>query len=93
MLEKETLKKVVLNIADSIDAGHSDYSEKEMNDILDTINKATNTENKLSKYQASQYIGVSPSTFDKRVRSGEIPKGRKEAGFKEKFWTKKDLCK
>jgi len=91
MLEKETLKKIVLNIADAIDTGNSDYSQDEMDQILDSINKITNTQNKLSKYQAAALLNKSISTFDNWVRDGKIPEGRKEAGFKEKFWLKSDL--
>ena len=92
MLEKETLKKIALNVVDNIDSGGSDYTEKEMGEILDTINRATNTKNKLSRYQASQYLGISTSTFDNRVRAGIYPKGRKEPGVSQKFWFKSDLC-
>lgn len=91
MLEKETLKKAILNVADAIDTGNSDYSQDEMDQILDSINRITNTQNKLSKYQAAAYLHKSTSTFDNWVRDGKIPEGRKEAGFKEKFWLKSDL--
>lgn len=64
MLEKETLKKAILNVADTIDTGNSDYSQDEMDQILDSINRITNTQNKLSKYQAAAYIHKSTSTFD-----------------------------
>ncbi len=93
MLEKETLKKVVLNIANSIDSGNSDYTQEEMDQILDTINNAVNTRNKLSKYQAAEMLHISTSTFDNWVRDGKIPEGRKEIGFKEKFWYKSDIMK
>jgi len=91
MLEKETLKKAILNVADAIDTGNSDYSQDEMDQILDSINKITNTQNKLSKYQAAAFLHKSTSTFDNWVRDGKVPEGRKEAGFKEKFWLKSDL--
>lgn len=46
---------------------------------------------KLSKYQACKYLNVSRATFDNYVRDKKIPKGRKQQGFKELFWYKKDL--
>ena len=91
-MNKELLIKTLHNLADSIDARHSDYTESELDEILEDINKVTNTRNKLSKYQAARYLGISVSTFNNRVRSGEYPEGRKEPGFKEKFWLKSDLC-
>ena len=45
----------------------------------------------MSKYQACMYLHISRATFDNYVREGSIPRGKKEAGFKELFYTKKDL--
>lgn len=85
MLNKETLKKMLLTIVDNIDNGGSDYSEDEINEIAEFINKSTNTQNKLSKEQACKYLGISRATFDNYVRAGRIPRGEKQIGFKEKF--------
>lgn len=91
MLAKETLKKSLINFIELLDTGNSDYSESELNEILETINKITNNKKKLSKYQACEYLNVSRATFDNWVRSGKLPEGKKEAGFKEKFWEMRDL--
>lgn len=91
MLAKETLKKSLINFIELLDTGNSDYSESELNEILETINKITNNNKKLSKYQACEYLNVSRATFDNWVRSGKLPEGKKEAGFKEKFWEMRDL--
>lgn len=93
MLKKETLKRTLLNMVDAIDNGNTDYTEDELGEILDTINRATNTKNKMSKYQACSYLNISRATFDNWVRDGKLPEGKKEAGFKELFWEKKDLIK
>ena len=45
----------------------------------------------MSKIQSCEYLGVSRATFDNLVRSGFIPKGRKQEGFKELSWSKIDL--
>lgn len=34
---------------------------------------------------------MSRATFDNYIREGKLPKGKKEAGFKELFWIKKEL--
>lgn len=91
MLAKETLKKSLINFIELLDTGNSDYSDSELNEILETINKITNNKKKLSKYQACEYLNVSRATFDNWVRSGKLPEGKKEAGFKEKFWEMRDL--
>jgi len=64
MLKKETLKRTLLNMVDAIDNGNTDYTEDELGEILDTINRATNTKNKMSKYQACSYLNISRATFD-----------------------------
>lgn len=86
------LKNELQRIIDNIDTGNSNIpNEEELEEILDLINKATNTQNKLSKYQAMKYLNVSRATFDRLVADGKIPKGKKEQGFKELFWEKKAL--
>lgn len=87
------LKSVLLQIVDNIDAGNSYADDNQIDEILDVLNKATNTQNKLSKYQACKYLNVSRATFDNWVKEGKIPEGRKEQGFKEKFWIRNDLDK
>lgn len=85
MLEKE-IKEALLNIVDRIDAGTSNIDGEGAIQIIELANKLTNTENKLSKYQACKYLHVSRATFDNWVRDGKISKGKKEQGFKELFW-------
>lgn len=87
----ELLKTCLLNIVSNIDAGNTNITEEQCEDIIQYINKTTNVENKYSKYQSCQYLGLSRSTFDRYIKDGLISEGRKEAGFKEKFWYKKDL--
>ena len=91
MQKLELLKLGLQKIIDNIDTGNSKFSEEECDELLDAINKATNTQNKLSKYQACKYLNVSRATFDNWIRDGKLPKGRKEQGFKELFWVKEDL--
>lgn len=91
MNKLDLVKTCLLYVVDSIDTGNSKATDQECDEILDLINKTTNTQNKLSKYQACKYLNISRATFDNWVRDGKIPEGKKEAGFKEKFWTKDEL--
>lgn len=93
MSKLEILKIGLEQIIDDIDCGNSNATDEQIDIILNMINKATNTQNKLSKYQACKYLNISRATFDNWVRDGKIPEGRKEQGFKEKFWIKEDLDK
>lgn len=46
---------------------------------------------KIMPYAACKYLNVSRATFDNYVRSGKLPRGEHEAGFKELSWNKKTL--
>ena len=92
MLENE-VKSALLNIVDRIDSNTSTINSDDAIQIIELANKLTNTENKLSKYQACKYLHISRATFDNWVRDGKLPKGKKEQGFTELFWTMEDLKK
>lgn len=78
-------------IADKIDEGSISSNPEETMQAMEALKTFVDKEQKLSKYQAYQYLNMSRASFDNYVREGKIPRGKKEAGFKEKFWTKKDL--
>lgn len=86
------IRKLLNKTIDDIDAGNSNITEdeeKEVIELLQTIN-----DDKLSKYQARQILNNMPaSTFDKLVRDGKIPRGKKRAGWTELYWYKKDIMK
>ena len=81
----QLIKSALQQMIDNIDAGNSNASEDELTELLEVINRVTNTKSRLSKYQACKYLNVSRATFDNWVKDGKIPAGKKEAGFKEKF--------
>lgn len=85
------LKEALLAIVRDIDAGNCDATEDEMAAALDALRRCTRAEERLSKYEACKLLGVSRATFDRMVRDGRIPKGRKEQGFNELSWARKDL--
>ena len=83
------LSSILRKCADGLDAGNTPLSEDEMQDLLDAVRRIT--DQKMSKYQAARYLNMNTKKFDYKVSKGLIPKGRKEAGFKEIFWYKTDL--
>ena len=93
MSKLEILKMALSQLVGNIDSGNSNASDEQIDEMLDIINKTTNTQNKLSKYQACKYLNISRATFDNWVKDGKVPKGRKEQGFKDLFWVKEDLDK
>ena len=74
-----------------MDSGNTNLTEEEELELLDTLKIYLDKTTRLSKYQACEYLGVSRATFDNYVREGKLPKGKKEAGFKELSWSKKEL--
>lgn len=91
MNTNELLKQSLLAIIDKLDSGNTYVSEEESLEILDHIRFTVDDKSKLSKYQACKYLDISRATFDNYVRSGKLPKGRSQQGFKELFWYKSDL--
>ena len=87
----DIIKKYLLKIIDNIDAGNSNLTEPEAIELVDTLKRLTDREKRLSKYEACRYLNVSRATFDNYVREGKLPRGKKEAGFKELSWDRKDL--
>lgn len=87
----EVIKKLLLKIVDNIDAGNSNISTEEALEVVKVLSSYTDKEVRLSKYQSCQYLNMSRASFDNYIRSGKLPKGIKQQGFKELCWYKKDL--
>lgn len=79
------IKAILTQIINDIDAGNSNISEDQYEDILEQISFYSNVNAKLSKYQAAKYLNISRATFDNYVKAGKLPRGRKQQGFKEIF--------
>lgn len=89
----DIIKSLLQNCIDRIDSGNSNLSADEEIEIIQLLKKYTDKDRKFSKYQACKYLNMSRATFDKYIREGKIPKGKKEAGFKELFYMESDLRK
>lgn len=85
----KTIKIILQQFIDNIDAGNSIVTEEEEQEILKLIQKINQQE--LSKVESADYLGVCRATFDNYVKKGLIPKGHKRQGFKELSWNKSDL--
>lgn len=87
----KVIKNLLLKIVDNIDSGNSNITESEAIELAKVIQSYTDKTQRLSKYQACRHLNVSRATFDNYVREGLLPRGKREAGFKELFWLEKDL--
>ena len=86
-----TIRRLLLDIVDDIDAGNSNMSEDEEMELIRVLKELSRKDRPMSKYQAYTYLNVSRATFDNMVRDGRLQKGKKVAGFKELMWFEKDL--
>ena len=85
------IKNQLLKIISDIDAGNCVLSLDEEIEVINFINKLSNKECRMSKYEAYSYLNISRSKFDNLVKEGKLPKGKKQQGFKELSWTKREL--
>lgn len=77
------------NLANDLDSGMYQSSDEEVSTVISQL--AQFNTSRLSKAQACDYLGISRSTFDDRVKRGLIPKGQKVQGFKELSWSALEL--
>ena len=80
----------------------SKYNSNVTEDFLEQVSKqiasfnrarveVQTDEDRLSRIEAAKHLHMSPSTFRRKILSGELPCGRKVAGWKELSWSKKEL--
>lgn len=88
----KVLRKVLEEAINNIDAGNSNHSDDELDDIISSLTKLNRGIKRISKREACERIlHCSPSTFDNYIKLGLIPRGHKEYGFKELNWSEKDF--
>lgn len=88
----KVLRKVLEEAIDNIDAGNSNHSDDELDDIISSLTKLNRGIKRISKREACERIlHCSPSSFDNYIKLGLIPRGHKEYGFKELSWSEKDF--
>lgn len=85
------IRKILQKFVDDIDSGNCNMSAEEQIRIISALGNIADKNQRMSKMQACDYLGVSRATFDNYVRDGLIPKGIKQEGFKELSWNKVDL--
>lgn len=85
------IREILSKMINDIDAGNSNITDNDAMELTKILKSYIDKTQKMSKYQAYRYLNVSRATFDNYVREGLLPRGSREAGFKELFWTQKDL--
>ena len=87
----QLIKKHLLRIVDDIDADNTNLSENEQIELAEFLKKFNYRDKFISKYQAYTYLNMSRAQFDKLIREGVLPKGKKVEGFKELQWSLKEI--
>ena len=87
----QVIKEQLLRICEDIDASNTHLSEEDGIKIIKYLKKFNSRGREFNKYQAYTYLGISRAKFDKYVREGKIPRGRKVEGSRELRWNVSDI--
>ena len=86
------LRNILAESIDQIDAGNSNKTEEELDEIISSMTKINRGIKRISKrYACEKILHCSPSTFTNYLELGLIPPGHKEVGFTELSWSEKDF--
>lgn len=86
------LRNLLSEFINKIDAGTSEASEEDLNELIKDLTKFNKGIKRISKrYVCEHILHCSLSTFDNYLKLGLIPKGHKELGFKELSWSEDDF--
>lgn len=88
---KGFIKPVLEQFIRDIDSDRCNITIDQECKIIHILANIANPDERMSKIQACEYLGVSRATFDNYVHDGFIPKGQKQEGFKELSWSRLSL--
>lgn len=88
---KSIIRTLLQKFIDDIDSDSCDITQEQQSKIISVLSNIANPDQRMSKVQACDHLGVSRATFDNYVKDGLIPRGYKQEGFKELSWNKTDL--
>ena len=88
-INSDLLGSALIALGKRMRAGKCEMSQEQMDHLFDEIQKAIDVP--ISKEQACSMLGISRSTFDAKVRDGELPRGEHRRGFKEKIYYRNDI--
>lgn len=76
---KSIIRTLLQKFIDDIDADNCNITMEQQSKIISVLSNIANPDQRMSKIQACDYIGVSRTTFDNYVKDGFI---RKESNRK-----------
>lgn len=75
---KSIIRTLLQKFIDDIDSDNCNITMEQQSKIISVLSNIANPDQRMSKIQACDYLGVSRATFDNYVRDGFIPKGIKQ---------------
>ena len=91
-IKLKVLRGILAESIDQIDAGNSNKTEEELDEIISSMTNINRGIKRISKrYACEKILHCSPSTFSNYLELGLIPPGHKEVGFTELSWSEKDF--
>lgn len=89
----DVIKEQLYRIINDIDAGNSNLTKEEALSAMKILQKFSRKDKPMRKVESYKYLEISRSKFDSLIIDNLLPRGKKQVGFKELFWFKKDLDK
>lgn len=84
------LKKIIAQYlresADKIETNSCGLSNAEITQLAQQI-----MHQEMNKSEAAEFLNMSTRTFDRKIESGQLPKGVHNLGSKQKIWYKDEL--
>ena len=91
-IKLKLLRTLFVELINNIDAGNSNVDEDELNEAIEVMTTLNKGIYRISKAEAcKEILHCSERTFERYVALGIIPKGCKQAHFKELSWRRKDF--
>jgi len=90
-MNMDLIKACLQKWIDEIDAGNSYLTEEEEKRVVDAVRRYFKKDNTWNKYQSFTFLNMSRASFDKYVREGKIPRGKKKQGSRELYWSEKEI--
>lgn len=91
--ELQMIDSLLMEFHERIQSGRCLTSSLQNKMMLKFLHEIANKDEPISKAEACGYVHVSRATFDRLVKEGRMPKGKKRKGWTELVWYEKDLDK
>ena len=89
--ELKMIDSLLMEFHERIHSGRCLTNKLQSKMMLKFLHEIANKDEPISKAEACNYVRVSRATFDRLVKEGRLPKGKKRKGWTELVWYEKDL--